>query len=59
MFLAEHFILGPLAQLARVLPWHGRGQGFKSLMVHNKKTFKSLFYYFFLLLCSLRNIKVV
>ena len=25
---------GPLAQLARALPWHGRGQGFKSLMVH-------------------------
>jgi hypothetical protein len=39
---AQHFDLstdycrlcGPLAQLARVLPWHGRGQGFESLMVH-------------------------
>mgnify|MGYP007002348491 FL=1 len=29
------YINGPLAQLARALPWHGRGQGFKSLMVHN------------------------
>ena len=27
-------IYGPLAQLARALPWHGRGQGFKSLTVH-------------------------
>ena len=27
-------MFGPLAQLARALPWHGRGQGFKSLMVH-------------------------
>ena len=33
MFLEEQ--LGPLAQLARALPWHGRGQGFKSLMVHH------------------------
>ena len=26
---------GPLAQLARALPWHGRGQGFESLKVHH------------------------
>ena len=31
------YINGPLAQLARALPWHGRGQGFKSLMVHNPR----------------------
>lgn len=36
-------ILGPLAQLARVLPWHGRGQGFESLMVHKKRGFKASF----------------
>ena len=23
--------------MARALPWHGRGQGFKSLMVHNSE----------------------
>ena len=27
---------GPLAQLARAPPWHGGGQGFESLMVHQK-----------------------
>ncbi len=25
---------GALAQLASALPWHGRGQGFESLMLH-------------------------
>ena len=28
---------GPVAQLARALPWHGRGQGFKSPRVHQNK----------------------
>ncbi len=26
---------GALAQLASALPWHGRGQGFESLMLHH------------------------
>lgn len=28
---------GALAQLASALPWHGRGQGFESLMLHQTK----------------------
>ena len=36
---------GPLAQLARALPWHGRGQGFKSLMVHKSSTWNIYLFY--------------
>ena len=35
---------GPLAQLARALPWHGRGRGFKSLKVHQQELANSGFF---------------
>ncbi len=32
-------LLGVVAQLARALPWHGRGRGFEPLQLHQRKRF--------------------
>ena len=32
--IIKHYFFGPVVQLARMPPWHGGGQGFKSPRVH-------------------------
>ena len=33
-----YFSIGAVAQLARALPWHGRGQGFESPQLHHSSS---------------------
>ena len=39
----QHPLKGELAQLARALAWHARGQGFDSPVLHEVRNFRTFF----------------
>ncbi len=41
-YICISFEKGGLAQLARALPWHGRGHRFDSDILHEKLVFKAI-----------------